>query len=42
MPSNTQSTQAEAQQRHQAVKMFRAGHSAPCVGYTFHPGEFEA
>jgi len=36
MPPDTQSTEAEAQQRHEAVKMFRAGYSAPAIATTFH------
>lgn len=36
MPPDTKSTEAEAQQRHEAVKMFRAGHSAPAIATAFH------
>ena len=36
MPPNTKSTEAEAQQRHEAVKMFRAGHSAPAIATALH------
>ncbi len=34
MPSNTELV--ESQRRHAAVKMFRAGHSAPVIAATFH------
>src|SRR3972149_3861011 len=36
MPPNTKATEAEAQQRHEAVKMFRAGHTAPSIATAFH------
>jgi hypothetical protein len=36
MPSNAQSAQAEAQQRRQAVTMFRAGHAAPAIAAALH------
>lgn len=36
MPPNTPSTEAEAQKRHEAVKMFRAGQSVPVIATKFH------
>jgi putative transposase len=36
MPHNTHSTASEAQERREAVKMFRAGHSAPAIAEAVH------
>ena len=36
MPSNTQFTEAEAQRRHEAVKMYRAGYTVPAIATTLH------
>ncbi len=36
MPPTLPSTETEAQQRHEAVKMFRAGHSAPRIATALH------
>ena len=36
MPLNTRSAEAEAQERHEAVKMFRTSHSAPAIATALH------